>query len=441
MTDTPATRPGTPPKTPEEHLFEDTKLHLFRRYAAERRFRLYGQIAIMVALGMLGVMLFTIVGNGWKGFLQTYVALDVYLDPAKIDPAGARDEAKLRSADYLPLIKDALDEAVPGVTERAERRLLTGFLRNNPTVPVRDFVLENPHLIGTTQRIWIATSDDIDVFAKGGYDRAMPEGDRRIKDIEIAWYDMLWNAGRIEVRFSDVLFSAGDSREPENAGLLGAIMGSVLTLFVCLVITLPIGVLAAIYLEEFAPKNRISDFIEVNINNLAAVPSIVFGLLGLAIFLQFFGMPRSAPVVGGTVLALLVLPTIIISARAALKAVPPSIREAARGVGASELQVVTHHVLPLAMPGIMTGTIIGMAHALGETAPLLMIGMVAFIVNVPEGFTDSATVLPVQIFLWSDSPERAFVAKTSAAIMVLLGFLILMNLAAIMIRRRFERRW
>jgi len=268
-----------------------------------------------------------------------------------------------------------------------------------------------------------------------------PERGRQVKDQTATWLRALQADGAIESSFADVLFTKGDSRAPEQAGLWGAVVGSFLTLIITLILSFPIGVLAAIYLEEFAPQNRITDLIEVNINNLAAVPSIVFGLLGLAMFLNFFGLPRSAPLVGGMVLALMTLPTIIIATRSALKAVPPSIREAALGVGASKVQVITHHVLPLAMPGILTGTIIGMAQALGETAPLLMIGMVAFIVDVPGGFTDPATVLPVQIYIWADSPERAFVAKTSAAIMVLLTFLIMMNALAVLLRRRFERRW
>jgi phosphate transport system permease protein len=268
-----------------------------------------------------------------------------------------------------------------------------------------------------------------------------PEANRRVSDREVAWLEALRAQGLVENRFNWAFFTSGDSREPELAGILGALIGSALTLLVTLVVCLPIGVAAAIYLEEFAPKNRVTEVIEVNINNLAAVPSIVFGLLGLAIFLNFMGLPRSAPLVGGLVLALLVLPTIIIAARAALKAVPPSIKEAALGVGASHQQAIFHHVLPLAMPGIMTGTIIGMAHALGETAPLLMIGMVAFIVEPARGITDAATVLPVQIYLWSDLPEIAFQAKTAAAIVVLLVFLFVMNGAAIVLRRRFERRW
>jgi phosphate transport system permease protein len=268
-----------------------------------------------------------------------------------------------------------------------------------------------------------------------------PEANRRVSDREVAWLERLKEKGLVERAFNWSFFTSGDSREPELAGIRGALVGSALTLLVTLAICLPLGVAAAIYLEEFAPKNRVTEVIEVNINNLAAVPSIVFGLLGLAVFLNFMGLPRSAPLVGGLVLALLVLPTIIIASRAALKAVPPSIKEAALGVGASHQQAIFHHVLPLAMPGIMTGTIIGMAHALGETAPLLMIGMVAFIVEVPAGVTDAATVLPVQIYLWSDLPEVAFQSKTAAAIIVLLLFLFVMNGAAIYLRKKFERRW
>ncbi len=268
-----------------------------------------------------------------------------------------------------------------------------------------------------------------------------PESDRRVTDREVAWLERLRQSGVVENKFNWAFFTSGDSREPELAGIRGALVGSALTLLVTLTLCLPFGVAGAIYLEEFAPKNRLTELIEVNINNLAAVPSIVFGLLGLAVFLNFFGLPRSAPLVGGLVLALLVLPTIIIASRAALKAVPPSIKEAALGVGASHQQAIFHHVLPLAMPGIMTGTIIGMAHALGETAPLLMIGMLAFIVEVPTGINAAATVLPAQIYLWSDLPEIAFQAKTAAAIIVLLVFLFVMNGLAIFLRRRFERRW
>ncbi len=270
---------------------------------------------------------------------------------------------------------------------------------------------------------------------------SVPEANRRIGDRQALWLEQLETQGRVETGIAWRFFTAGDSREPELAGIRGALIGSLLTVAVALALALPLGIAAAVYLEQFAPKNRWTDVIEVNINNLAAVPSIIFGLLGLAVFLNFFGLPRSAPVVGGLVLALLVLPTIIIASRAALKAVPPSIAEAALGVGASHQQAVFHHVLPLALPGIMTGTILGLARAFGETAPLLMIGMVAFIADIPHGFTSAATVLPVQVFLWSDLPEIAFKAKTAGAIIVLLVVLFTLNAAAIWLRKRFERRW
>src|SRR5690606_2713392 len=339
------------------------------------------------------------------------------------------------------LVRESLFERFPDVTSRSERRALINIVSSGADLTLRRMVMEEPDVIGQTRTVWVKTSDDVDTFLKGLLSRDLPESERRVKDREIEWIDALEADGRIRSAFNTTFFTSGDSREPEQAGIWGAVVGSFYTLAVTLVLSFPVAVLAAIYLEEFAPKNRLTDIIEVNINNLAAVPSIVFGLLGLAVFLGFFGLPRAAPLVGGMVLALMTLPAIIIAARAALKAVPPAIREGALAIGASRVQVVTHHVLPLAMPGILTGTIIGMAQALGETAPLLMIGMVAFIVDIPGGITDPATVLPVQVFLWADSPERAFVAKTSAAIMVLLVFLVLMNAIAVFLRKRFERRW
>ena len=279
------------------------------------------------------------------------------------------------------------------------------------------------------------------MLIKGNIDASIDEALRPLSDKQIAWVRQLQEAGNLDTRFNKALFTNGDSREPELAGIKGAVMGSVYMLIITLVMSFPIGVAAAIYLEEFAPRNRWSDLIEVNIINLAAVPSIVFGLLGLAVFINWAALPRSAPLVGGLVLTLLTLPVIIIASRAAIKAVPPSIREAALGLGASQTQVVFHHVLPLALPGMLTGAIIGMSRALGESAPLLMIGMVAFVVDVPGGFTDPSTALPVQIFLWADSPERAFAERTSAAIIVLLGFLLIMNLTAVILRRRMERKW
>jgi phosphate transport system permease protein len=412
-----------------------------RRYAAERRFRMYGVIAIALAIGMLGILLVSIVSKGYTAFAQTDLVLDIHFDPEVIDPGNTRDPAVIGQANYDALIRDSLQALFPEATSRQDRRAMMDMVSSGAYFTLRNMVLDDPDLIGTTQPVDLVASDDIDMLRKGHIPRDVPEAERRISDKQLAWYDTLVAQGRLSLEFNTTFFTAGDSREPELAGVWGAVVGTFFTMLVTLILSFPLGVATAIYLEEFAPKNRWTDLIEVNINNLAAVPSIVFGLLGLAIFLGFFGMPRSAPLVGGMVLSLILLPTFIIASRAAIKAVPPSIREAALGIGASHLQVVMHHVLPLAMPGIMTGTIIGMAHALGESAPLLMIGMVAFIVDIPGGITDPATVLPVQVYLWADSPERAFVERTSAAIMVLLAFLIIMNALAVMLRRRFERRW
>ncbi|QFY90479.1 phosphate ABC transporter permease PstA [Magnetovirga frankeli] len=591
--------------------------NLDKRYRAERRFRLFGLLAVVTGLLFVSALFIDIISKGHGAFMQTFIQLDVELSAKEIDPKGSRDPEVLRQANYLGLVKRSMREMYPEVTGRGDKRDLYAIPSTGANMVLRDLVLNNPDLVGSRQQIWVPADDDIDVFNKGGstdiesevgrgiaspsgvegeisimtttnsftpilaevkenlveqaremkrdvarlksslssldasiaeldqqiqqaqdgnpahlhdlqgeredqvnqrtlnaaeaerlaaeaielqrradtpggeealngdlpsyllkingglvkVDRVSnvgivgrvllplesareagdgswslltlqtPENNRRLKDKMIAWTLKLRDQGRMEKRFNTTFFTAGDSREPELAGIGGAFIGSMLTLAVTLLLSFPIGVAAAVYLEEFAPKNRWTDLIEVNINNLAAVPSIVFGLLGLAVFINFFGMPRSAPLVGGVVLTLMTLPTIIIASRAALKSVPPSIREAALGVGASPLQTVTHHVLPLAMPGMLTGTIIGMAQALGETAPLLMIGMVAFVVDLPGGVFDPSTVLPVQIFLWADSPERAFVERTSAAIMVLLAFLITMNALAVYLRKKFERRW
>jgi phosphate transport system permease protein len=412
-----------------------------RRRSAEARFRAYSIAATLIALGSLVVLLIALVGQGLGGFRQTRVALDVVFDTAILDPQGARDPAALGKADYTGLVKAALLARFPDVTARQDKKRLHGIVSGGASYELRAMVLDDPDLIGTTRRVWLPSSDDVDMFVKGNIDRGGVEAERRVSDREIAWLDALDADGAVDTVFNASFFTSGDSREPELAGILGAALGSFYTMAVTLAVAFPLGVAAALYLEEFAPRNRWTDLIEVNINNLAAVPSIVFGLLGLAIFLGVFGLPRSAPVAGGLVLALMSLPVIIIAGRAALKSVPPSIRDAARGVGASPLQVVFHHVLPLAMPGILTGTIIAMARALGETAPLLMIGMVAFVADVPAGPMDAATVLPVQIYLWADSPERAFVEKTAAAIIVLLGFLIAMNALAVYLRQRFEVKW
>jgi phosphate transport system permease protein len=412
-----------------------------RRYAAERRFRLYGVLAIGFAVFMLGFLAVTVVMQGYSAFWQTRFVLDVPIDPGEVDPQNNRTPESLAQGNYQAVVREALRGLFPEVESRADRRALNDFLSNAAGNVIRDMVMVNPQLVGTTQRVEVLASDDIDMLAKGRIDRDVREADRPIKDQAIGWFDKLDGEGRVVSTFNTAFFTTGDSREPEQAGVGGALMGSLLTILTAIILSLPISVAAAIYLEEFAPKNRITDIIEININNLAAVPSIVFGLLGLAVLLGFFGLPRGAPLVGGMVLSLMTLPTIIIATRAALKAVPPSIREAAYGVGASKQQVVMHHVLPLAMPGIMTGAIIGTARAMGESAAVLMIGMVAFIVDIPKGITDPSTVLPVQIFLWADAPERAFVERTSAGIMVMLVFLVLMNAAAVVIRRRFERRW
>jgi len=417
------------------------KAGLGKRKAAERRFKFYGMISVGLGLLFLSTLFISIVSKGYTAFQQTYVQLEINFDEQRIDPSGTRLPDNLSSADYGGVVKASLRQMFPEVTNRREKRTLYGLVSNGADFIIRDMVMKDPSLIGSTQSIWVPTDDDTDMFMKGHVDRNLAEDDRRVKNNQIAWIDKLHAEGKIEKRFNTTFFTAGDSRDPELAGIWGAAVGSMLTLAVTLLLSFPIGVATAVYLEEFAPKNRWTDLIEVNINNLAAVPSIVFGLLGLAVFINYFELPRSAPLIGGLVLTLMTLPTIIIASRAALKSVPPSIREAALGIGASKMQTVFYHVLPLAMPGMLTGTIIGMAQALGETAPLLMIGMVAFIVDVPGNIFDPATVLPVQIFLWADSPERAFVERTSAAIMVLLAFLITMNALAVVLRKRFERRW
>jgi phosphate transport system permease protein len=578
MTDTTA-RPTAASRRRLDTSSAEAQAAVRRRYRAEARFKAYGLISIAIAAIFLVVLLLDITIKAMPAFTTHSLQLDVPVPADLVKPDKKTDAAAILAADYLPITREALKLAIPGVKGRGPERTLIRLVSTGATDDLRSRVVANPALIGTTVKTPLLLSDDADLYFKGrgtpiaarlsrgtatpsdttgtitvtssaadfsenlvtlklaiaersralvaeaqqlarstaadaatrvnalreeaaaltaragdrtaaeqldsrlpsllveingglvkisqlAGDRiegdvllplasasdakpgdwrivtyATPESSRKISDLEVAFLERFKVQGQVERSFNWRFFTSGDSREPELAGIRGAVVGTALTLIVTLALCLPIGVLAAIYLEEFAPKNRFTDFLEVNINNLAAVPSIVFGLLGLAMFLNFFNLPRSAPLVGGLVLALLVLPTIIIASRAALKAVPPSIKEAALGVGASHQQAIFHHVLPLAMPGIMTGTIIGMAHALGETAPLLMIGMVAFIVDVPTSITDAATVLPVQIFLWSDLPELAFQYKTAAAIVVLLVFLFVMNGTAIWLRKRFERRW
>ena len=440
MSDEVATAPG-PAFAGNRGVSETVSASIKRRYAAERRFRAYGLAAIIFGILCLATLLFTIIRTALPAFTQTMIRLEVTLDPQLIDPAGARDPHTLSSADYQQLVRDALDRLFPGVTDRRQRRELMGLLSPGATYFVREKVMGDPSLIGKRISIRVPFSDDVDQFAKRRVDAAGLEGEHRLSDKQIEWFHELDQRGMVERAFNTTLFTTGDSRSPELAGVWGALVGTFWTMLITLVIAFPLGVGAATYLEEFAPKNRWTALIEVNINNLAAVPSIVFGLLGLAVFINFFGLPRSTPLVGGLVLSLMTMPIIIIASRAALKAVPPSIREAALGVGASKVQTVFHHVVPQAMPGMLTGAILGMAHAIGETAPLLMIGMVAFIVDIPSGPLDAATVMPVQIFLWSDAPERAFVERSSAAILILLGFLVAMNLLAVLLRKRFEQKW
>lgn len=579
MTDVAASLPA-PASRRIDVTSDAAKARIRARYRKETRFRALGVAALTITTVFLVVLIADILAKGMPAFWQHYLVLDVPVTAEKVDPEGKMTADVLRAGDYTALARSALATAMPGFESRAAKKQLNEILSSGATDELREQVVANPGLVGTTVKTRLILSDNADLYLKG-YETAVgtgtatrgiatpsgttgevkvlvgandfsevlvdikgelerraamlelearrlessgregvgervkelrdevaalearysrpgvtevldsrmpsrliainggmikitrlsnseasgevllplattneaspgawqlvtyetPEGNRNIADRTVAILEKLRNDGHIEKSFNTMFFTAGDSREPELAGIRGALVGSLLTLFVTIALCLPIGVMAAIYLEEFAPKNRLTDFIEININNLAAVPSIVFGLLGLAVFLNFFGLPRSAPLVGGLVLALLVLPTIIIASRAALKAVPPSIREAALGVGASKQQAIFHHVLPLAMPGIMTGAIIGMAHALGETAPLLLIGMIAFIVDVPGGLTEAATVLPVQIYLWSDLPEPAFQAKTAGAIIVLLVFLFVMNGTAIWLRKKFERRW
>ena len=417
---------------------------LRRRYRSEWLFRLYGLVSVLLGVGFLLVLFATIIGNGYGAFRQVFIQLEVQFDPVVLDPEGTRQQDTLASADYSQLVKTSLRTLFPDAEDRTSRRELSALVSSGGAFKLQKMLLADPTLLGQTRHVWLPADDEVNVFVKdSGPGVSAGSGDeaRRLSDRQFAWIQTLESSGKLEQRFNTMFFTAGDSREPELAGIWGATKGSFFMLFVTLFLAFPLGVAAAIYLEEFAPRNWLVDVIEVNINNLAAVPSIVFGLLGLAVFINFFGMPRSAPLVGGLVLTLMTLPVIIIASRAAIKSVPPSVREAALGVGASPMQMVFHHVLPLALPGMMTGAIIGMARALGESAPLLMIGMVAFVVEPPGGPMSPSTALPVQIYLWADSPERAFVERTSAAIMVLLAFLLVMNAAAVWLRSRFERRW
>ena len=412
---------------------------LKKRYRAEKRFRFFGFMSIWVGVIALALLFVEIFGSGIGGFQQTHIQMTVKFDPEILEISDATDKDQIRNGFYDGVIREALRDRFPDATSRTDKRDLYSLISIGAAFELRDQLAAHPDLLGQERTLWLLADDDVDTYfkSKGAGDAFTS----RTSNKQLLRIKSLIDEGQIKKQFNTRLFTSGDSSEPEMAGILGAVTGSLLTLLVTFLLSFPIGVAAAVYLEEYAPRNHFTDFIEVNISNLAAVPSIIFGLLGLAVFINLFGMPRSIPLVGGLVLTLMTLPTIIISSRNAIKSVPPSIREAALGIGASKMQMILHHVLPLALPGMLTGAILGMAQALGETAPLLMIGMVAFIMDVPGGISDPATVLPVQIFLWSDSPERAFVERTSAAIMVLLFFLICMNTLAVILRRRLERRW
>ena len=415
-----------------------------RRYAAERRFRIYGVAAIAFGLAFLFVLLWSVAGKGYTAFQQTEITLPVEFSEKEIDPGNKRatDPKVLITANYPLLVRNALAEKL-GISskDRPALKQVAAMVSDSARVTLRDMVAADPSIIGTTVPVTVLASANIDSAFKGQIDLSVAESNRKVSDRQIGWMNQLAEQGVLAKGFNTGLFVNGNSSRPEAAGLGVALVGSLYLMGIVLVLSLPIGVAASIYLEEFAPKNRLTDLIEVNINNLAAVPSIVYGLLGLAVFINFAGLPRSAPLVGGLVLTLMTLPTIIIATRAALRAVPPSIRAAALGLGASKMQTIFHHVLPLAMPGILTGTIIGLARALGETAPLLLIGMVAFVADYPRTPFDPATALPVQIYMWANEAERAFVERMSGAIIILLVFLMAMNITAIVLRRRFERRW
>ncbi|MGK6316293.1 phosphate ABC transporter permease PstA [Neorhizobium sp. DT-125] len=415
-----------------------------RRYASERRFRAYGIAALAFGIIFLLLLLWSVVSKGYTAFQQTMITVPVEFSEQIIDPQNERatNPQKLMTANYPVIARNALAKVLGvGADDRVQLRAVNQMISDGVRTQLRDMVVANPAIIGTTQTVSLLASGDLDSAFKGQIDLSVAQENRKVSDQQVGWMNQLAESGALGKHFNTGIFVNGASSRPEAAGVGVALIGSFYMMLIVLVLSLPIGVAASIYLEEFAPKNRFTDLIEVNINNLAAVPSIVYGLLGLAVFVNFAGLPRSASLVGGLVLTLMTLPTIIIATRAALKAVPPSIRAAALGLGASKMQTIFHHVLPLAMPGILTGTIIGLAHALGETAPLLLIGMVAFVANYPTTPLDPSTALPVQIYMWANEAERAFVERTSGAIIILLLFLIVMNVGAILLRRRFERRW
>jgi phosphate transport system permease protein len=412
-----------------------------KRTTSEKLFKVCGLLAVIFALSMLLILFITIFSKGYSAFYQTRIKLDINFNEKLIDPTGSREISILNSSDYSKLIHQSLFKFLNIDKSHPKSSEIKSLISYNSFLTLRDHVLNDPDIIGKSKKINLIASDDVDQMIKGNINLNISEENRKISDFQIEAINKLKSNGQVLTVFNKTLFIKSDSREPEVSGVLGAIIGSFYCLLVATCISVPIGISAAIFLQEFAKKNKITDFIEININNLAAVPSIVFGLLGLSVFINFFHLPRSSPIVGGLVLALMSLPTIVIVTRASLLSVPDTIRDGAIALGASKMQAIFNQVLPLATPGICTGVIIALARALGETAPLLMIGMIAFIPDTPVAITDPATALPAQIFMWADQPERGFVERTSAAILILLSFLIVMNAAAIYIRHKFEKKW
>ena len=413
---------------------------LKKRHSAEKRFRFYGLASIFVALLFVLILVQNIFSKGSSAFKKTVIKTEVFYNQELLELKNGASEKDIINADFYEVMIESLIKSFPAKNIDEENELIRLFSAD-AEYEIKKAFLNNNNLIGEKIILDLTASDDIDQLHKGNYPRDLPEDRRRISNFQLAIYDNFVENGKIDKNFNNYYFTKGDSRDPELAGIGGAIVGSIYSILICLLLAFPVAVLASIYLEEFAPKNKITDFIEININNLAAVPSIVYGLLALQILLATIQLPRSTPLVAGITLALMTLPRIIIPCRASLKAVPPSIREGALAVGASKFQSVFHHVVPLAMPGTLSGTIIGLAQALGETAPLILIGMVAFVVDIPSSPIDPSSSLPVQVYLWSESAERGFVEKTSATIMILLTFLMMMNFLAVYLRQKFEKRW
>jgi phosphate transport system permease protein len=413
---------------------------LKKRHSAEKRFKFYGIASVTIAIIFVLILIQNILSKGSSAFQKTVIKVDVFYDSELIELNNGATLKEIYDADFYDLTIENLLKTYPSKNRDEEDELLKLF-SSDAEYEIKNAFLNNNQLIDKTITLEITASDDIDQLHKGNYPRDLPEDRRSITDNQLFIYDYFLENEIINKNFNNYFFKNGDSRDPELAGIGGALVGSFYSIIICLLIAFPIAVLASIYLEEFAPKNKITDFIEININNLAAVPSIVYGLLALQVLLATLHLPRSTPLVAGITLALMTLPRIIIPCRASLKAVPPSIREGALAVGASKFQSVFHHVVPLALPGTLSGTIIGLAQALGETAPLILIGMVAFVVDIPSTPIDPSASLPVQVYLWSESAERGFVEKTSATIMILLSFLIMMNFIAVYLRQKFEKRW